>query len=79
MTLEEAFGIVLKKRRSMLDISQEELAFRCDLDRSYISLLERGMTSPTLTSLALISAQVGVKVSTLVREAEGLRQDYEGE
>ncbi len=31
-------------------MTQEELAFRAGLDRTYISLLERGIKSPTLTT-----------------------------
>lgn len=74
MTLDEAFGVVLQRRRTMIAISQEELAFRCDMDRSFISLLERGRSSISLKSIALISGQLGVKASTLIREAEDILQ-----
>ncbi len=74
MTLDEAFGVVLQRRRTRISISQEELAFRCDMDRSFISLLERGRSSISLKSIALISEQLGVKPSTLIREAEDILQ-----
>jgi transcriptional regulator with XRE-family HTH domain len=43
------FGTLLKQLRKASDITQEELAFRVGLARNYISLLERGVKSPTLT------------------------------
>ena len=74
MTLDKAFGTVLQRRRTIIGISQEELAFRCELDRSFISLLERGKSSPTLKSIALLSKQLGVLPSTIIREAEDILQ-----
>ena len=35
-------GNRIKHFRNQLDISQEKLAHKCDFDRTYISLLERG-------------------------------------
>lgn len=43
------FGTLLKQLRKDSGITQEELAFRVGLARNYISLLERGVKSPTLT------------------------------
>lgn len=43
------FGEQLRQFRKAAGVTQEELAFRAGLDRTYISLLERGMKSPTLS------------------------------
>ncbi len=43
------FGTLLQHLRKVSGITQEELAFRVGLTRNYISLLERGVKSPTLT------------------------------
>ena len=43
------FGTQLRQLRQAANITQEELAFRVGLARTYISLLERGVKSPTLT------------------------------
>ncbi|GGA02682.1 helix-turn-helix domain-containing protein [Okeania sp. KiyG1] len=48
MSLAEAFGRVLKQKREALKLSQEELGFEAGLHRTYISLLERGLKSPTI-------------------------------
>ncbi|MBL0352153.1 MAG: helix-turn-helix transcriptional regulator, partial [Dechloromonas sp.] len=45
------FGSVLKRHRSALNVSQEELAFRAGVDRTFVSRLERGIRQPTITTL----------------------------
>jgi transcriptional regulator with XRE-family HTH domain len=46
-----AFGMVLAELRIARGISQEKLSFEAGVDRSYISLLERGHKSPTLDTV----------------------------
>jgi transcriptional regulator with XRE-family HTH domain len=48
---EKAFGQALRKLRQAASLSQEQLGFECDFDRTYISLLERGIQSPTLRTM----------------------------
>ena len=48
--INQVFGDHLRSARKAVQLTQEELAFRAELDRTYISLLERGMKSPTLTT-----------------------------
>ncbi len=43
-----AFGGVLRAARLKHGLSQEKLAALCDFDRTYPSLLERGLRAPTL-------------------------------
>lgn len=45
-----AFGRAVRRQREELAISQEELGFRSELDRTYISGIERGVRNPTLLS-----------------------------
>lgn len=47
-TLENAFGQALRLLREKTGLSQEELADRCGIHRTYVSQLERGLKSPTL-------------------------------
>ena len=72
MSTEEIFGLVLKKYRKETGISQEELAFRCDLDRTFISLLERGKRSATLNTLFKISKSLKINPSQLIEDMEKL-------
>ena len=51
MDIEVAFGKVLRLIRLEKSLSQEELAHLCGLDRTYISLMERGKRKPTINTL----------------------------
>jgi transcriptional regulator with XRE-family HTH domain len=64
------FGEVLRRHRSRQDISQEELAFQADVDRTFISRLERGIRQPTITTLINIGQALGISAASLVQEAE---------
>ncbi|MEK0317035.1 helix-turn-helix domain-containing protein [Cohnella sp. 56] len=67
MSVDTLFGKVLKAIRIKMDFSQEELAFRSNLDRTYISMLERGIHQPSLNSLVAIAKATNMKASDLVR------------
>jgi transcriptional regulator with XRE-family HTH domain len=64
------FGEVLFRHRSTAGISQEELALRADVDRTFVSRLERGVRQPTITTLIVIAQALGVHAADLVRETE---------
>lgn len=61
----ETFGARLRTVRNRAGISQEMLADRADLDRTYISLLERGKRNPSLVCLARLAAALEVSVAEL--------------
>ncbi|XID92248.1 helix-turn-helix domain-containing protein [Paenibacillaceae bacterium WGS1546] len=71
MSIEMIFGQQLRKIREERKLSQEELAFRAKLDRTYISLLERGKRRPTLNTIFALAAELDIKPSELVRMVEG--------
>lgn len=70
MTLAKVFGQVLKQRREALNLSQEELAFDAGLHRTYISLLERGVKSPTLNVLFRLAEALDIPPSQFIQEIE---------
>lgn len=70
MAIELSFAKVLKSVRIKRKMSQEELAFRSDLDRTYISMLERGIHQPTITSLFALSKALNMKPSDMIRLVE---------
>jgi transcriptional regulator with XRE-family HTH domain len=47
----KAFRAYLRKVRKKAHLTQEELAFKAELDRTYISLLELGRKGPTLVTI----------------------------
>ncbi|AIQ13762.1 helix-turn-helix domain-containing protein [Paenibacillus durus] len=70
MKSEQIFGQVLRTIRKKQKMSQENLAFRSNLDRTYISMLERGIHQPTLNSLLAIASALSMKASELVELVE---------
>lgn len=74
---EAIFGQVLKSIRKEQKVSQEELAFRSNLDRTYISMLERGIHQPTLNSLLAIAAALDMKAAELVGLVEHEMERYQ--
>jgi transcriptional regulator with XRE-family HTH domain len=66
---EKAFGQALREIRQSKKISQERLALEGGFDRTYISLIERGINSPTIRKLVGIAA---VLKSRIVRRMEEL-------
>ncbi len=60
-----AFGETVRKRRKELGISQEELAFRADLNRSYIADIERGARNIALTNIGKLAKALGVEIREL--------------
>lgn len=51
--------------RKKLHLSQEELADRCGVHRTYIGSIERGEKSPTLTTIEKIAKGLNVSISEL--------------
>ena len=69
------FGIFLSSLRTDKKISQEKLAELCQLDRTYISLLERGCRQPTLMTLFKISKAFNLNLSSLLELFEKQYED----
>src|ERR1700741_3068900 len=67
-----AFGRVLREQRETRGISQEDLALSADVDRSFVSQMERGIRQPTLTTLVKLCKALGVQPSTLIGRMERL-------
>lgn len=72
MRTEEAFGIIVREYRNKCMLSQEELAHISKVDRTYVSLLERGKRRPNLESIFKIAKGLNVKPSVLINEVEKL-------
>jgi len=68
VSLEEAFGDVLRELRTKKGLSQESLALEGGLDRTFISLLERGLRQPSLTTIFQLSAALGTQPHELIKK-----------
>jgi len=70
MTLELSFAKILKFLRITKKMTQKELALRSKLDRTYISMLERGIHQPTLSTLFALSMSLQIKPSEMIKLIE---------
>ena len=67
------FGQAIRRRRVAAGLSQESLANAAKLHPTYISLLERGLREPKLTSIRKLAVALKVGAGVLVDEADGKR------
>ncbi len=61
-------GARVRDRREALGWSQERLAAEADLDRTYISGIERGLRNMSLLALLRIARVLGVSLTDLLQE-----------
>ena len=64
------FGRAVRKRRSEIGISQEELAGRCDLHRTYVADIERGSRNLFLLSIEKVDTGLSISIGNLFSEYE---------
>lgn len=69
--LRTLLGTAIKSGRSELGISQEELANRAGLHRTYVSDLERGARNPSIESVEKLAQALQISVSMLFERATG--------
>lgn len=63
-------GEELRKARLKAGMTQEELSFAAEVDRSYISQLERGLKSPTVDTLLRLCRALGASASRIIARVE---------
>jgi transcriptional regulator with XRE-family HTH domain len=61
---------LLKKKRESLGLSQRSLAAQAGVDPKTVSLIERGIRSPTLFTLALLASALSFPLWRVLKEAE---------
>jgi transcriptional regulator with XRE-family HTH domain len=73
-----AFGEALRQTRNGRKISQEALALESGLDRTYVSLLERGKRQPTLAAVFLLASTLDTDPVLLVKNAKARLDSNQG-
>ncbi|PWE44802.1 XRE family transcriptional regulator [Pseudomonas prosekii] len=66
MDIGVAFGRVLRRRRQEAGLTQEELALEADVQRNYVSLIERGINQPTIAVLFKLANALKCSPSSLI-------------
>lgn len=64
-SIQKQFGNRIRDLRLAKDLSQEDLAFRAGIHRTYLGGIERGERNPALKNIAAIARALGVTLSEL--------------
>ncbi len=68
--LHEQFGKRIQQLRAEREMTQEDLAFKVGVDRSYMGFVERGVRNPTLDKIGKIAQALKVSFDEFF---EGIR------
>jgi transcriptional regulator with XRE-family HTH domain len=67
MNIREVLALNLRKLRQARGLSQEELAHRADVDRTYISALERSLYAASIDVVDNLAQVLGVEAADLLK------------
>ena len=65
-----AFGQVLRTLRRDAGLTQEQLAFAAEVERNFVSLIERGVNQPSVRTVFKLAQALGLPASTMIRLVE---------
>lgn len=69
-----AFGSAVREHRARLSLSQEALAERSELHRTYVGGVERGERNVSVMNIYRLADALGIRASDLFDTAEGFRR-----
>jgi transcriptional regulator with XRE-family HTH domain len=69
MNIREVLALNLRKLRRVKGLSQEELAHRAEIDRTYISALERSVYAASIDVVDKLAEVLGVEAADLLKRA----------
>jgi len=64
-TVEKQFGERIRELRLVRSLTQEELAFKSGVHRTYMGSVERGERNPSLKNIAAIARALNISLSEL--------------
>ena len=67
MDILKDFGKIVAEKRKAIGISQEELAHKAELHRTYIGMVERGEKNITIKSIFKLSSALDCSIEELVK------------
>jgi transcriptional regulator with XRE-family HTH domain len=70
MNLQRKFGLVIKELRLEKGLSQESLANQSDIDRTYISDIEKGERNISLKIIERLAETLQISLSELFKKIE---------
>ncbi|WP_256235106.1 MULTISPECIES: helix-turn-helix domain-containing protein [unclassified Pseudomonas] len=76
LEISAAFGVVLRRKQKEAGLSQEKLAEKADIQRNYVSLLERGEYQPTIGVIFALATALECSPSALIMEVETMMKAH---
>ena len=70
LDVRERFGFAVKARREELGLTQEDLAHRAGIHRTYLSDVERGSRNICLMNIERVAAALALPLGELFRHVE---------
>jgi transcriptional regulator with XRE-family HTH domain len=70
LDVRERFGFAVRERREELGLTQEDLAEKAAIHRTYLSDIERGTRNVSLINIELLARALGVSLSDLFRDVD---------
>lgn len=71
--IQTTLALNLRKIREERGLSQEDLALEADIDRTYVSQIERAACNPSLRVLHQLADVLGIQVNSLLQEPRSPR------
>jgi transcriptional regulator with XRE-family HTH domain len=78
MEIREVLALNLRKLRQAEGLSQEELAHRAEIDRTYISALERSVYAAGIDVVDRLARVLGVEAADLLRRPSSTGEKKKG-
>lgn len=73
--VQDSFGSRVRQLRLAAELTQEDLAHRCGLFRTYMSRIETGNANPTLTMIHALAASLRVPVTALFEKDDAAKAE----
>lgn len=70
MECKVAFGLVLRRLRKRIGLTQEQLGFEADIRRTFVSLLGLGQQQPSLNNIFKLSTALKTTPSVFIKMVE---------
>ena len=68
----KAFGAALREARQKAKLSQEDLALESGVDRTFVSMMERGIRQPALSTVFSLCEALPISAASLVDRTKAL-------
>lgn len=70
MDIKQKIGKRIKELRAQRQISQEELAARADIDRTYVNSVENGKRNISIINIEKIASALGVSIQDFFKDSK---------